>query len=70
MNKENETTNNSKPMAYNTLLAVVFGKLLCRLGWHKWSYILQDAIDEFGYLPMDGRMPKTATCDKCGANNR
>jgi hypothetical protein len=30
MNKENETTNNRKPMAYNTLLAAVFSK--CKKG--------------------------------------
>ncbi len=28
MNKENETTNNSKPMAYNTLLCVVTEKAI------------------------------------------
>lgn len=64
-----EVKNNEKysiPIYENdALLAVVFGKLLCRLGWHKWRYKLQDAIGEFGALPLDSRMPKTAKCDRC-----
>ena len=53
-----------------TLLAVVFGKLLCRVGWHNFTCKMQDCIDEFGYIPNDGRMPKVAKCIRCGKNYR
>ena len=43
-------------------------KLLCFLGWHEWRYFLQDAIKEFGGLPTDGRVPKSAKCSRCGVN--
>ena len=51
-----------------TLLAVVFGKLLCKVGWHKFTCKMQDCIDEFGYVPGDGRMPKVSKCSRCGKN--
>ena len=47
-----------------------FYNLLCKIGWHKWSCSIQDCIDEFGYIPNDGRLPKTAKCDRCGVNYR
>ena len=53
-----------------TLLAVVFGKLLCKVGWHNFTCKMQDCIDEFGYVPSDGRMPKVAKCSRCGKNYR
>jgi hypothetical protein len=53
-----------------TLLAVVFGKLLCQVGWHKYTCKMQDCIDEFGYVPSDGRMPKVSKCSRCGINYR
>jgi len=53
-----------------TLLAVVFGKLLCKVGWHNFTCKMQDCIDEFGYVPNDGRMPKVAKCSRCGVNYR
>lgn len=53
-----------------TLLAVVFGKLLCKVGWHNFTCKMQDCIDEFGYIPNDGRMPKVAKCIRCGKNYR
>ena len=53
-----------------TLLAVVFGKLLCKVGWHNFTCKMQDCIDEFGYVPNDGRMPKVAKCSRCGKNYR
>lgn len=70
MKKENTVNEPTKAMPYDALLSVVFGKLLCKVGWHKWSYKLKDAIDEFGALPLDSRMPKTAKCDRCGINYR
>lgn len=53
-----------------TLLAVVFDKLLCKVGWHNFTCKMQDCIDEFGYVPNDGRMPKVAKCSRCGKNYR
>ena len=53
-----------------TLLAVVFYKLLCKVGWHNFTCKMQDCIDEFGYVPSDGRMPKVAKCSRCGKNYR
>lgn len=40
-------------------------KILCILGFHTWTYNLQDAIGEFGCLPMDNKIPKTASCKYC-----
>ena len=48
----------------------LFGKLLCLIGWHKWTCSLQDCIDEFGFIPNDGRMPKVAKCERCEKNYR
>ena len=48
----------------------MFGKLLCSIGWHEWSCTIQDCIDEFGFIPNDGKMPKVAKCDRCGKNYR
>jgi len=44
----------------------ILSKILCKLGWHNFTYSIQDCIDEFGFIPIDNRMPKTAKC-KCGA---
>jgi hypothetical protein len=41
-------------------------KILCWLGWHKWACSINDLIDEFGYVPLDNRMPKNAKCVRCG----
>jgi hypothetical protein len=41
-------------------------KLLCILGWHTWTYSLTETIEEFGYLPLDNRVPSTAKCKHCG----
>jgi len=60
-----ECGNKSKP-----LLAVVFNKILCNFGFHQFTCKMQDCIDEFGYIPMDGRMPKVSKCSKCGINYR
>lgn len=59
----------SSNSVYN-LLAVVFGKLLCKVGWHNFTCKRQDCIDEFGYVPNDGRIPKVAKCIRCGKNYR
>ena len=44
------------------------GRLLCLIGWHQFTCKMQDCIDEFGYVPSDGRMPKVAKCSRCGKN--
>ena len=41
-------------------------KILCWLGWHKFTCGIQDLIDEFGYVPLDGKMPPNAKCERCG----
>lgn len=43
-------------------------RLLCLVGWHQFTCKMQDCIDEFGYVPSDGRMPKSAKCSRCGKN--
>lgn len=43
-------------------------RLLCLIGWHQFTCKIQDCIDEFGYVPSDGRMPKVAKCSRCGKN--
>lgn len=42
------------------------GRILCFLGIHEWIAPLKDYIDEFGGLTLDGRVPKTAKCKRCG----
>jgi hypothetical protein len=46
----------------------ILNKLLCKIGWHEFTCTKQDCIDEFGYIPVDGSMPKKAKCKKCGVN--
>jgi len=45
-----------------------FYKIMCYLGLHTWSCKAQDCIDEFGFIPMDGRMPKTSKCAHCSTS--
>ena len=44
----------------------LIGKIQCKLGWHNWTCKIKDCIDEFGYVPSDGRMPKVSKCSRCG----
>jgi hypothetical protein len=62
---DDQNGNKSKP-----LLAVVFNKMLCNFGFHQFTCKIQDCIDEFGFIPNDGRMPKVSKCSKCGVNYR
>jgi hypothetical protein len=39
----------------------MINKLLCRLGFHQWHYMLS----EVGYVPLKG-WPKQTTCSHCG----
>ena len=43
----------------------VIGKLLCKIGIHKFICSLEDCIEEFEYVPNDGRMPKDAEYERC-----
>jgi hypothetical protein len=40
-------------------------KLLCFLGFHKWTCTLQDYIDEFGCVPLDARIASKSRCERC-----
>jgi hypothetical protein len=42
------------------------GRLFCKIGWHQFTCKMQDCIDEFGFIPNDGRMPKVSKCSRCG----
>ena len=39
----------------------MIGSILCRLGLHRWHYLLS----EVGYIPLDG-WPVGTTCERCG----
>lgn len=41
-------------------------KILCWIGLHKFACNIQDLIDEFGFIPSDGRMPSNSKCKRCG----
>ena len=41
-------------------------KILCWLGWHKFTCSIQDLIDEFGYIPLDNKMASNSKCKRCG----
>lgn len=43
----------------------IIGKILCMLGWHNWTCKIEDYILEFGFVPLDSRMPSTAKCNRC-----
>ncbi len=40
-------------------------KILCLFGWHKWTASVNDYINEFGYIPLDGRITSNSTCERC-----
>lgn len=51
-------------------IAGVIGRLLCKIGCHQYVCKMQDCIDEFEFIPNDGRMPKVAKCSRCGSTYR
>ena len=58
-----------KPQSCQTDVRRSFiGRLLCKIGWHQFTCKMQDCIDEFGFIPNDGRMPKVSKCSRCGKN--
>ena len=46
----------------------IVGKIFCWIGYHMWTYKLEDCINEFGYVPLDNRLPSTSKCSRCGEN--
>lgn len=64
--KKYETQN--KALRKTDVRRSFIGRLLCKIGWHKFTCKMQDCIDEFGYVPSDGRMPKIAKCSRCDKN--
>ena len=44
----------------------MLGKILCWMGLHRWSASLEDYIEEFGSIPMDGGVAKNSKCERCG----
>jgi hypothetical protein len=46
----------------------MIGKIFCSLGYHIWTYKLEDCINEFGYVPLDSRLPSTSKCSRCNKN--
>lgn len=46
----------------------MIGKIFCSLGYHSWTCKIQDYIDEFGFVPLDSRVPKVSKCSRCNKN--
>lgn len=42
------------------------GKMFCFFGWHNWTALLEDYINEFGFIPLDNRVPSNSVCSRCG----
>jgi len=42
-------------------------KILCALGWHSWTASLIDYIEEFGCVPLGGKVASNSKCERCGA---
>lgn len=40
-------------------------KILCFFGWHSWVASLQDYVNEFGSVPVNGRICSNAKCSVC-----
>ena len=69
MNTENSSKEKeNKALSQIAVRRSFIGRLLCKIGWHQFTCKMQDCIDEFGYVPSDGRMPKVAKCSRCGKN--
>ena len=42
-------------------------KILCFIGWHSYTASHKDYIEQFGYIPLDGRIiADNAVCKFCG----
>jgi hypothetical protein len=59
-NHKKKLKNKIKPLNQNKMK-----KILCWLGWHKYTCSIQDLINEFGYVPLDDKMPPNAKCVRC-----
>ena len=40
-------------------------KILCFIGWHRWTASYLEYIEEFGQIPLDGRICKKSKCEFC-----
>jgi hypothetical protein len=47
------------------MMKKLIGKIACFIGIHRYKCMIQDCIEEFGYIPNDGRMPKNSKCERC-----
>ncbi|MBI4029092.1 MAG: hypothetical protein HY376_01885 [Candidatus Blackburnbacteria bacterium] len=41
-------------------------KLLCKIGYHRWSWMLQKGKDGIITEPLTGKIPDRAECYRCG----
>jgi|BioPla2DNA2_1021312.scaffolds.fasta_scaffold45337_4 hypothetical protein len=62
------STNVGQKLPIRNVRRSFISRLLCLIGWHQFTCKMKDCIDEFGYVPNDGRMPKVAKCSRCGKN--
>ena len=68
MKNESSTTVQKQALRKTDVRRSFISRLFCLIGWHQFTCKMQDCIDEFGYVPSDGRMPKVAKCSRCGKN--
>ena len=48
----------------------LIGKIKCIVGWHTFTFTIKDCMKDFGYIPLDDRMPKTAKYKYCSTKLR
>lgn len=41
-------------------------KIFCLIGLHRWVASLEDYIEQFGCIPLNGEIADTAICQYCG----
>lgn len=41
-------------------------RLFCLIGWHTWKASFEDYIEQFGHIPIDGRIADSSVCEFCG----
>lgn len=68
MKNESSITVQKQALRKTDVRRSFISRLLCLIGCHQFTCKMQDCIDEFGYVPSDGRMPKVAKCSRCGKN--
>lgn len=50
----------------NSMVVIKFRRLLCYIGLHTWLATLDQYRNEFGGIPLSGRVASTAKCEYCG----